>query len=190
MSIACEQHQFSSAAPAVLVVMGVCGVGKTTIAVALANAIGAEFVDADTLHPPENVAKMASGISLEDADRWGWLEAVAARLRAWTESRKGGVVACSALKQRYRAILREGSPGVRVVYLKADREAIEKRLSARVGHYMPPSLLASQLAALEEPCTGTGEGSPQGFYTADAEADVPAVVSGILAWLSAPECTS
>jgi gluconokinase len=126
--------------------MGVSGAGKTTIGQALAAALGWPFVEADELHPPANVAKMARGEPLDDADRAPWLEAVAARMRALDD----GVIACSALRERYRDVLRV-RPDVRFILLDVPRALLEQRLAARRGHFMPPSLLPSQLATLERP---------------------------------------
>lgn len=128
-----------------VVVMGVSGSGKSTVGSALADALGLTFVDGDSLHPPANVAKMAAGIPLDDADRAPWLDAVGAALA------RGDVVACSALKRRYRDRLRELAPATRVVYLRGSRELLSERLAGRHHAFMPASLLDSQLAALEEP---------------------------------------
>ncbi len=132
--------------PASIVVMGVSGSGKTTIGDGLARRLGLVFQDADDLHPPENRAKMARGEPLDDADRGPWLDAVAAVLA------DGGVVmACSALKRAYRDRLRRAAPALRLVFLHGDRDLLAERMSHRHGHFMPTSLLDSQLATLEEP---------------------------------------
>lgn len=137
--------------PCTIVVMGVSGCGKTTVAGSLAGRLGWPFQEGDALHPPENVAKMAGGSPLCDADRGPWLAAVA----AWIEDRRragtGGVITCSALKRAYRTTIVGGHPDVRLVYLRGDRATIAARLASRTGHFMPPSLLDSQFAALEEP---------------------------------------
>jgi gluconokinase len=145
----------------IVVIMGVCGCGKTTVGQALANRLGWQFFDADDFHPPENVAKMAKGVALTDEDRAPWLDRLATEMRAL--SRKGGhaVLACSALKETYRQRIArglqargpEGEVGAefRIVYLKGDAKTIEPRLALRSDHFMPSSLLASQFAALEEP---------------------------------------
>lgn len=133
------------------VVMGVAGSGKSVIGAALARALGMPFLDADDLHPADNVARMRAGIPLTDADRAGWLDAIAVRLSAATRAGAGLVVACSALKRAYRDRLRAGAPTVRFVFLRGDRELIAARLGQRRGHFMPPALLDSQLATLEEP---------------------------------------
>ena len=169
-----------SRTPVVAVVMGVCGVGKSTVGAAIAASLGVEYLDADTLHPAANVAKMAAGIPLNDDDRQPWLEAVRDRISTWSgDPCSGGIVACSALKRRYRDLLRSGNPGLRFVYLHANHDAISVRLASRVGHYMPASLLASQLAALEEPSSGEGEA----VLRVDAEAAVEAIVPRAAAWL-------
>jgi gluconokinase len=128
----------------IVVVMGVSGAGKSTAGRALADALGYPFLEGDDLHPAANVAKMASGVPLDDDDRAPWLDAIAAQLRAMPD----GVVACSALKAAYRARLRV-RPDVRFVLLDVPEAELERRLRARKGHYMPPSLLASQLQTLE-----------------------------------------
>jgi gluconokinase len=134
------------------VMMGVCGAGKTLIGSAFAHEVGVEFVEGDSLHPPENVKRMAAGIPLTDHDRHDWLLGIAERLREAKRAGRGVVVSCSALKRRYRDLLRaEGDAGVRFVYLAGPRELIAERMANRRGHFMPPSLLDSQLAILEEP---------------------------------------
>jgi carbohydrate kinase (thermoresistant glucokinase family) len=134
----------------IVLLMGVCGCGKSTVGRALAAALDWPFVDADTLHPPHNVAKMASGMPLTDEDRWPWFDRVVAEMRRYDAAGSHLVVACSALKQAYRDRLASGGP-VRFVYLKGDASIIEPRLATRTGHFMPPALLASQFATLEEP---------------------------------------
>jgi gluconokinase len=136
-----------------VIVMGVSGCGKTTVGRILARLLDQEFLDADDFHPEANVAKMAKGIALTDDDRWPWLDAIGAAMHERAARGRGAVIACSALKEAYRARLRRGgAPGeVRLVYLKGDAAAIAPRLALRSGHYMPASLLASQFAALEEP---------------------------------------
>lgn len=134
-----------------IVVMGVSGCGKTTVASALARRLGWDFVEADALHPPANVEKMRAGIALDDDDRWPWLDRIAARIEEGRRTGRPCVVACSALKRRYRERLAGGHRDVRFVFLKGDYETILPRLDGRTGHYMPASLLKSQFEALEEP---------------------------------------
>ena len=133
-----------------VLLMGVSGSGKSTVGPALAAELNWPFLDADSLHPPANVAKMASGIPLTDADRWPWFDRIVAEMRRYAAAGKNVVIACSALKQAYRDRLASGG-SLRVVYLKGDAETIAPRLAERRGHFMPPSLLASQFATLEEP---------------------------------------
>ena len=154
-------------APAV-VVMGVCGAGKTAVGRALAAVLGVPFVDGDDLHPPANVARMAAGTALTDDDRRGWLDAVAARLAAAAPG--GGVVlACSALKRDYRDRLRRAAPATRFVFLHGEPALIAERLAARRGHYMPASLLRSQLDTLEPPS------ADEDALTLDVDAPVEAI---------------
>ncbi|MEL7473390.1 MAG: gluconokinase [Planctomycetota bacterium] len=138
-------------AATILVVMGVSGVGKTTIARALAERLGWMFEEGDALHPAANVAKMASGQPLNDDDRRPWLDAVAEWIDARRRARESGVITCSALKRQYRQRLIGDRAGVRLVHLRGDRSIIAQRMADRVGHFMPASLLDSQLATLEPP---------------------------------------
>lgn len=131
--------------------MGVSGSGKTTIARGVAARLGWEVLEGDNFHPPANIAKMESGIPLEDADRWPWLAAIAREIDALRTAGRSAVVACSALKRSYRAILIGGRPDVALVYLQGTHDLIAARLAARKGHFMPPGLLDSQFATLEEP---------------------------------------
>lgn len=130
-----------------VVVMGVSGAGKSTVGEALAARIGAAFTDADSLHPPANVAKMAAGTPLTDEDRWPWLKLVGAELS--TGRQEGTVVACSALKRAYRDAIRDTEPSTTFVLLNVDPSVLQDRLTARPGHFMPASLLTSQLETLE-----------------------------------------
>ena len=140
-----------SNSPCVAIVMGVSGSGKSTIAAMLAGRMRWEFEEGDALHPPANVAKMASGQPLDDEDRAPWLRAIAAQIGHWLQNGRSAVITCSALKRRYRDMLIGDRPNVRIVYLKGGRDLIAHRLAARQGHFMPAALLESQLAALEEP---------------------------------------
>lgn len=139
----------------IYVVMGVSGSGKSLIGEAFARSLGVAFVEGDAYHQPENVARMAAGIPLTDADRRGWLAALAARIGEAKRAGEGLVVSCSALKRSYRDVLRvlagAGAEDVRFIFLKGSRELIASRLAERHGHFMPSSLLDSQLATLEEP---------------------------------------
>jgi gluconokinase len=136
---------------AAVIVMGVSGCGKSTIGALLASQLRWEFEDADWLHPAANVDKMHNGIPLTDEDRWPWLAAVAAWIDHGRRSGGHAVVACSALKRRYRDILIGDRADVRLVYLKGDEGLIARRIATRHEHFMPRSLLHSQFEALEEP---------------------------------------
>ena len=130
-----------------IVVMGVSGAGKTAVGAALAARLGAAFKDADDLHPLPNVEKMTAGVPLTDEDRWPWLRLLGAELAA--EHPQGIVVACSALKRAYRDAIRAAAPSTRFVLLKVDTSVLKERLVQRPGHFMPVSLLTSQLETLE-----------------------------------------
>src|SRR5512134_2204330 len=134
----------------IVVLMGVSGCGKSVVGQALAADLGWPFLDADDFHPEANVAKMAAGVPLTDEDRWPWLDRLSAELSAIGGRGAHAVLACSALKQAYRDRLARAG-GVTFVYLKGDRDTIAARIAARSHRYMPPNLLASQLATLEEP---------------------------------------
>ena len=142
---------------AILVVMGVSGSGKTTVGALLAGRLGWEFEDGDDFHPPANVAKMRSGTPLTDEDRWPWLHSVAAWIDAVRGGGRRGVVTCSGLKRAYRDILVGDRPDVRLIYLQGSHDVIAQRQAARLGHFMPPTLVGSQFATLEEP--GADEGA-------------------------------
>lgn len=134
------------------VIMGVCGSGKSLIGATLARALDIEFMEGDDLHPPDNVTRMAAGIPLTDDNRRGWLIAIADRLREAKRARVGLVVSCSALKRSYRDLLRSvGEADIRFVYLAGSPSLLAERMAHRRGHFMPPTLLDSQLAILEEP---------------------------------------
>jgi carbohydrate kinase (thermoresistant glucokinase family) len=138
-------------APAVIVVMGVASSGKTSLGERLAERLGWPFRDADSFHPPANVAKMSSGIPLTDEDRKPWLAAIAAWIDDLRASGGNGIVTCSALKKAYRDVIVGDRPDVALVYLRGSRELIGERMAARQHHFMPPALLDSQFATLEEP---------------------------------------
>lgn len=137
-----------------LVLMGVCGCGKSSIGLALARKLGWEFIEGDELHPRANVTKMASGQPLNDEDRQGWLLALAGSMRQAAQSGRSLVLSCSALRHAYRDLLRRecgAAAALRFIYLHGDEALFAHRLAQRRGHYMPASLLQSQLAALEPP---------------------------------------
>lgn len=143
----------TAAAPArVLVVMGVSGSGKSTVAALIAERLGWIFVDGDSFHTPEHVAKMHAGLALDDADRAPWLARIAVWIRQRLETGESGVVVCSALRRAYRDVLTRGDrKAVRIVYLEGDKALIAGRLVQRHGHFMSPRLLDSQFATLEAP---------------------------------------
>ena len=132
-------------------VMGVSGAGKTVVGTLLADALAVPFLEGDALHPPDNVRRMTQGIPLTDDDRRGWLRAIADRIVAARQTHGGLVVACSALKRAYRDVLRGADAELRFVHLTGDAGVIRQRMGQRTGHYMPASLLDSQLATLEVP---------------------------------------
>lgn len=157
-----------------LVVMGVAGSGKTTIAEALAGRTGWPFKDGDAFHPPSNVEKMRSGQPLTDEDRWPWLRAIAAEIDRTSDAGGHIVLTCSALKRAYRDVLIGKRTGVRLIYLKGLRALIHDRLQARRGHFMPPQLLDSQLATLEEPARD------ENAVVVDVAPTVDAIVDNII----------
>ncbi len=163
--------------PTAVVVMGVSGSGKTTIAEALAERLGWEFTEGDSHHPPANVEKMRAGTPLDDADRAPWLD----RLAGWISEREAGgrsvVLTCSALKRRYRDRLREGNDAVWFVHVDVPEDELARRMAARTGHYMPASLLGSQLAALER------LDADEPGVTVSGTGDPPAVTEAVLAAL-------
>ncbi len=134
-----------------LIVMGVSGSGKSTIAAGIASVLCLGWVDGDELHSPSSVAKMKAGIALTDEDRWPWLDRIASELAARDRFPAGLAIACSALKRSYRDRLRRGAPGVRFLFLHGSPALIASRLAARKGHFMPSTLLDSQLQTLELP---------------------------------------
>src|ERR1700730_18568055 len=141
----------SPPAPAVVIVMGVSGCGKSTVGTLLALRLRWEFEDGDWFHPASNVDKMHAGIPLTDEDRWPWLGAIAAWIDQASRSGGHGIIACSALKRRYRDVLIGDRADVRLIYLKGDEALIARRFATRHEHFMPRSLLHSQFEALEEP---------------------------------------
>ncbi|SDJ32406.1 gluconate kinase, SKI family [Bradyrhizobium lablabi] len=163
-----------SETPSALVVMGVSGSGKSTIAEQLAARIGWNYVDGDLFHPPANVAKMSAGHPLTDEDRWPWLRAIAAEIDRLSAASQRAVVACSALKRAYRDILVHGRDDVRIVFLDGTQDLIAKRLAARKGHFMPPGLLDSQFQTLEPPQASERP------ITVSIDASVEAIVDAIV----------
>ncbi len=158
-----------------IIVMGVSGVGKTTVAQALAERIDGRYIEADEYHPPENIAAMAEGTALTDAMRQPWLEALSDEMRQARAAQPDTpvVVACSALKRSYRDALRTQNPDALVVYLAADPEVIRARITARTDHFMPPSLLDSQLSTLEPPA------SDEACLTVDASRTPEEIVASV-----------
>jgi gluconokinase len=167
-----------SAVPCALVVMGVSGSGKSTIADKLAERIGWTYEDGDKFHPASNVAKMKAGHPLTDEDRWPWLRAIAAEIDRGCAAREHLVIACSALKRAYRDILVHGRSDVRIVFLDGTQQLIADRLAKRKGHFMPPDLLPSQFRTLEPP---TSDEKP---VTVSIDATVEAVVDDIVGKLA------
>jgi len=140
-----------SMVPSVIVVMGVSGSGKSTIGRALAERLGWRFAEGDEFHSAANIAKMRAGVALTDADRWPWLDAIAAWIRETRAKGERCVIACSALRRAYRGRIAAGRDDVRFVYLSGEYDAIAARMQQRSGHYMPLSLLKSQFDTLEPP---------------------------------------
>ena len=145
-SEAAQQKQYP-----VLVLMGVSGSGKSTVGGMLAGAMGWDLQEGDDLHPQANIDKMATGHPLNDDDRWPWLDKIAVWIKSHTDAGQPGIVTCSALKRSYRDALRAFAPDLALVHLTGAREVLAQRMAGRSGHYMPASLLDSQLATLEPP---------------------------------------
>ena len=160
--------------PCALVVMGVSGSGKSTIADKLAERLDWTYEDGDRFHPASNVAKMSAGQPLTDDDRWPWLRAIAEEIDRVCEAGEQAVIACSALKRAYRDILVHGKNDVRIVYLNGTQQLIADRLSQRKGHFMPPGLLASQFKTLEPPEQNENP------VTVSVDASVDAIVDNII----------
>jgi gluconokinase len=157
--------------PKFYLLMGVSGCGKTTVGKALATKLGWDFYDADDFHAPEGIAKMGSGIPLDDNDRAPWLVSLHTLISTCLKENMPGVLACSALKERYRQILLSGNQEVLTVYLKGDYDLIWGRMNARSDHYMRPEMLQSQFEALEEPAYGA---------TVDVSQSVDEIVTTII----------
>jgi gluconokinase len=170
----------SVSAPPLVVVMGVSGCGKSSVAQPLAQALGVAYVEGDDWHPPENVARMRAGVPLTDADRQQWLERLADRLATAQAAGEGLVVSCSALRRSYRDLLRRGAPALRLLYLEGSPALLAERTSQRTGHFMPPALLASQLQTLEPPT------EDERVLVQDVALTVPQIVHHALRWLGVP----
>jgi gluconokinase len=170
--------------PTVLVVMGVSGVGKSTLAEALAAHFGWPFQEGDDLHPAANIAKMKAGHALNDADRAPWLAAIGRWIDGQAAKGEPGVITCSALKRAYRDTLDRGRPQVRIVYLHGDEALVAGRVAARKGHFMPPSLLASQFADLQPPTPD------EPVITVEADQPRAAQIAAVEAGLPRPGATS
>lgn len=162
----------------VFVITGVAGSGKTTVGVALARALEVPFYDGDDFHPPENVARMAGGVPLTDEDRYPWLDRLRSLIADHLARGVPAVVACSALKQRYRDRLRAGNEGVFFIYLQGSIDLIGRRLATREGHYMKPDMLGSQFEALESP-------GPHDALIIDVTHTVDAIVDAIISHIRA-----
>jgi gluconokinase len=163
--------------PCALVVMGVSGSGKSTIADALAKKLSWIYEDGDRFHPPSNVAKMSAGHPLTDEDRWPWLQAIADEIDRVCKAGQHAVIACSALKRAYREVLVHGRTDVRIVFLDGTKDLIASRLAQRKGHFMPPELLDSQFKTLEPPDTGENP------VTVSIDASIDTIVADIIAQL-------
>ncbi|MGY8634095.1 gluconokinase [Bradyrhizobium sp. 14AA] len=161
-------------APCALIVMGVSGSGKSTVAEALGERLGWRFEDGDSFHPAGNVAKMRAGHPLTDEDRWPWLNAIADEIERVCKSGGHVIIACSALKHTYRDVLLRGRDDVRFVFLKGTKELIAERLALRKGHFMPPELLTSQFNTLEAPEVG------EHVVTVSIDESVEAIVDGVV----------
>ena len=155
--------------PLALVIMGVSGSGKSTIGKLLAERLGWAFKEGDDLHPPANIAKMKAGHPLDDADRAPWLAAIGRWIDGWRAAGEGGVITCSALKRAYRDALTHGRPQVRIIYIQLSEAVVAERLAHRTGHFMPPSLLASQFADLQPPAPDEGVVAVDGTLAPQAQ---------------------
>lgn len=162
-----------------LVVMGVSGSGKSTLAALLADRLGWESAEGDDFHSEANKARMAAGIALTDENRWPWLAALHEVLAGWQARGCSGVLTCSALKDSYRTRLSEGLRNVRFVWLDPSRATLEDRLAHRMGHYMNPHLLDSQIATLEAP-TGAN------VLHLTGDADTETLAARVMAWIMNP----
>ena len=164
----------SSEIPCALIVMGVSGSGKSTVAEALSKRLGWRFEDGDNFHPASNVAKMHAGHPLTDEDRWPWLNAIADEIERTCKAGGHVIIACSALKRAYRDVLLRGRDDVRFVFLRGAQALIADRLAHRKGHFMPPELLTSQFKTLEPP------DASEHVVTVSIDATVETIVDDVL----------
>jgi gluconokinase len=164
----------ASGLPCALIVMGVSGSGKSTIAARLAERLNSVYEDGDRFHPASNVAKMSAGLPLTDEDRWPWLQAIADEIDRVCQAGGHVVIACSALKRAYRDLLVHGRRDVRIVFLSGTQSLIAGRLARRKDHFMPPGLLDSQFATLEPP------GADENPVTVSIDASVETIVDDIV----------
>ncbi len=158
-----------------LIIMGVSGCGKTVVGKALAQHLEWDFFDADDFHPPANIAKMESGAPLDDSDRAPWLDSLHDLILSSLKAKRPAVLACSALKERYRQQLMDGNSGAQLIYLKGSYDLIWSRMTARAGHYMMPAMLQSQFNTLEEPLNA---------IVVDVELSVAEIIKKIIAELN------
>jgi len=161
-----------------VIVMGVSGCGKTSVGALLAQRLGLPFIEGDRLHPAANIARMSAGVPLEDTDRWPWLDEIGRVLATKAMAANGAIASCSALKQVYRERLRQAAGhDLRFVFLELSRSELEQRMRVRAGHFMPATLLDSQLATLEPPATEPG------VLTLDGGAGLEHIVTVAARWL-------
>lgn len=170
-------HPSPARPPLHVVVMGVAGCGKSAVGAQLAARLGLPLVEGDDFHPPANIARMRAGTPLTDADRADWLQRLGEELRAYPA---GAVLTCSALKRAYRERLRSAMPGLRFLHLSLSPQQAMERVKARTDHFYPPSLVASQFEALEDP------GGEPDVHVADATQHVERIVDEAQAWLAGP----
>jgi carbohydrate kinase (thermoresistant glucokinase family) len=162
----------------IVVVMGVAGCGKTSVGERLAERLGWAMLEGDAFHPQANKDKMAGGTPLTDEDRWPWLDEIAREMRRHDGNGESAIVTCSALKRSYRDRLRRGAADVRFVHLTGSRDVHEERIRTRTGHFMPASMLDSQLATLEPP------GAQEAAIAVDIDQPLEAIADQVLDWLN------
>ena len=174
MNSAANEEIAATKSPIILIVMGVSGSGKTTVAALLAGRLNWKFQEGDALHSQANVDKMHRGVPLTDADRLPWLDSIAALIDRWNAEGVSGIITCSALKRAYRERIRAGRPDVELIYLRGERALVSARITRRMGHFMPAGLLASQFETLEEP------GQDEPVITVDIGGSPDQIVEAIL----------